>query len=104
MAEEKTTKQKKQTKSENPKEEPAEDTPSPSKEVKAILDALRVYAEKHDDDVQVLLGVIAYGPEGDVIDDRICLFGTKEGLRITHEELGKEIENMPGQEDEDNEE
>ena len=70
---------------------------APSKEVKAVLNALQAYSEKHNNDVQVVLGLVAYGPEGEIIDDRICLFGHKEGLGIVAKELLAEIKKMPNE-------
>ena len=64
----------------------------PSKELRAILDAISAYMEKHDSDAQVLFSILAFDKSGDkVIDDTMRLFGVRECLKISMDSFNEEI-------------
>ena len=86
----------KQKEDKNETKEELTDEPA-SKEVEAIFDALHVYEKKHHGDVQIILGVVAYDSEGEVIDERLGIFGTKKGLLAVRGWISEEIEKMPEQ-------
>ena len=107
MAEEKTkqTKQKKQTNSKNSKEEEQTKTKSKaaaehpptetSKELQAIFDALNVYIDKHNGEVQFALDISAFDKNGNVVDDKLCLYGFKDCLEVAVDALDEAIKNHP---------
>ena len=65
-----------------------------SKEMQDIIDALDRYVKKHQGKVCIHAGIYAFnGPEFDIIDDRILAYGSKKAIKISIDEMSKELDN-----------
>lgn len=62
-----------------------------SKELKGIQDAIDKYVKKHDGNVAFHGCFMAFDKDSEVVDDMVFCFGPKEIIKISTEEMEKEL-------------
>jgi uncharacterized protein YecT (DUF1311 family) len=63
-----------------------------TKELKNLKKAIQAYIEKHNYDCNVIVSVCGFDENQDVVDDWMVLCGDDETMRISYEQVGKELE------------